>query len=338
MKAVVWLGDSVALREVPAPGPACSEVLVRVGYASICGSDVTIAAGKHPRAKPPLILGHEFMGAVAQAPEGSDLHIGQRVVIEPLLSCKACRPCLAGHEHVCRALRLLGVEADGGFAEYVSAPADKVYPLPAAVSSREAALVEPLAVAVHAVDLGQVVAEDAVAVLGAGPVGLLLAQVAREAGVERLWLLEKNPYRLLLARSLGFSAVDVSAADPLQTVLDLTGGYGADVTFEAAGVPETTRLAVPLTAIRGRIVMVAIHKKPVEVELQTLTYREQTIVGSRIYARGDFRRAIALSESGAVQLRPLITHVFSLDEGVRALETATQSSECCKVLLEVHAD
>ena len=130
MRALIWktaeAGD-IAVMETPEPVPSGGEVLVRVGCAGICGSDLTIVSGKHPRAMPPLIPGHEFMGKVERLPGGNlPLHPGTRVVVEPLLSCKSCRPCREGHEHVCERLRLLGVEADGAFAELVKAPAEKV--------------------------------------------------------------------------------------------------------------------------------------------------------------------------------------------------------------------
>lgn len=336
MKAIVWR-DTVDVEEVQKPEVGPDELLVKVGYGGICGSDITIISGKHLRARPPLVLGHEFMGVVAALPDEGDtsLTVGQRVTVEPLLPCGQCRPCLAGFDHVCQNLRLLGIEAPGGFAEYAKVPKDRAYALPETISDQEAALVEPVAVAVHAVDLAQVKADDFVVVLGAGPIGLLTAQVVRAAGASKVWVSEMDQYRLDLASELGFDTIDVKQEDPIQRVFDLTGDYGTDVTFEAAGVPATARQMILLTGVKGRIVMVAIHKKPCEVEFQQLAYREQTILGSRVYAKGNFPTAINLIAEKKVQLEPLMTKVFDLADGKQAIEMVKQGTNCCKVLLKV---
>jgi len=337
MKAIVWQAkNTIAIQDVPVPQAGKDEILVNVGCTGICGSDVMIISGKHPRAKTPLILGHEFMGTISALHEDKDtsLSIGQRVVVEPLLACKTCRPCKAGYEHVCESLRLLGVETDGGFAELVNVPLERVYALPDFISDEEAAIIEPLAVAVHAVDYGNPKKEDSVVILGAGPIGLLIAEVVRAAGVSRLWLCEMNPYRLEMARNLGFETVDVSKTDTVQTILELTDGHGADVTFEAAGVPATGGQIIPITGIKGRIVMTAIHKKPCEVLFQQLAYREQTILGTRIYAQGNFRKAISLVSEGKVELKPLITHTFSMEDALEAFELALRGGNFCKIVIK----
>jgi (R,R)-butanediol dehydrogenase/meso-butanediol dehydrogenase/diacetyl reductase len=336
MKAIVWLEkDRIEIREVPVPKPAANEVLIRVGWTGICGSDLTIVGGHHPRAKAPLILGHEFMGTVADPlPAGAAFKSGQRVVVEPLLACGKCRPCREGHDHVCRSLRLLGVEADGGFAQFVAAPAGRVYPLPDGLADDKAAMMEPLAVAVHAVDYGNPRPQDMVAVLGAGPIGLLVAQVARAAGVERIWVCEVEPSRLRRAEALGLQTIDTSRVNAVEAILEKTGGEGSDVTFDTAGVPLIAEQLIPLTGIRGRIVMVAIHKKPASVLFQQLAYREQVILGTRIYARGNFARAIELAASGRIDLNPLITHRFTMAEALQAFEKARSASESCKVLIQ----
>lgn len=348
MRALVWksreAGD-IAVIDAPEPLPGTGEALVRVGSAGICGSDLTIVSGKHPRAKPPLILGHEFMGRVervagadnpsvaARAADASrPLEPGTRVVVEPLLSCKTCRPCRGGHEHVCERLRLLGVEADGGFAELVKAPAEKVYPIPDSLSDEEAAIVEPLAVAVHAVSCGEPKAGDTAVVVGGGPVGVLIAQVLRARGVERLWVFEVDSFRLSLARELGFEGIDPGGAEPVDEVLKRTGGRGADITFDAAGVPATGGLLIPMTGIMGRIVMVALHKKPCEVWFRDLAYREQKILGTRIYAKGDFAAALGLLAGGKVSLKPLVSAVYGLGDAAKAFERARGGS-VCKVLI-----
>lgn len=336
MKAIVWEDrDTVAVRSIGEPSPDVDEFLIRVTYASICGSDITIVSGKHPRARPPLVLGHEFAGVVAAVPKGLEtgFAVGTRVSVEPLLSCRECRMCRAGHEHICVNLRLLGVETDGGFAEFVTVPQGRVYLLPETISDETAALIEPLSVAVHAVDLAQVMHDDFVAIMGAGPIGLLIAQSVRAAGAEKVWLFERDTFRLNLARSLGFDAIDIRKTDAVQSVLELTDGFGADVAFDAAGAQDTAAQVIQLAGPKGRVVMVAIHKKPCEVDLKPLVYGEQAMLGSRIYAKGDFPKAIELVAKKKVQLEPLVTHVFDIADGEEALDVARRGTDCCKILI-----
>jgi 2-desacetyl-2-hydroxyethyl bacteriochlorophyllide A dehydrogenase len=335
VKALVWR-KGIGIEEWEEPSPRGDEVLVRVGAASICGTDMTIIAGKHPRARPPRILGHEFMGTVAGLPEGPDrdLGVGDRVVVEPLLSCKRCAPCTAGFEHVCMNLKLLGIETDGGFAEYVCAPSERVYKIPDTIPDLVASIIEPTAVAVHSVHAAALEGGERVAVIGAGPIGLLIAQAARAAGAGELWILEPDPFRLELAKTLGFQTIDAYEGRGVEAVLDLTHGAGANVTFDAAGVPESGGQVIPMTGIRGKIIMVAIHKKPCQVTFRDLSYREQVIMGIRIYARGDFGEAIELVSGGRISLEPLITHVFTLEEGEEAFDLARRGENTCKIVIQ----
>ncbi len=336
MKAAVWVEkDRIEIRDVAERAPAPGEVTIHVSWTGICGSDLTIIGGHHPRAKAPLILGHEFMGTIASPPPaGSALHVGQRVTVEPILACGSCRPCREGHDHVCRNLRLLGVEADGGFTEKVNAPATRVFPLPDLVSDEEGAMIEPLAVAVHAVDYARPKPMDAVVILGAGPIGLLVGQVVRAAGVDRLWIVETEPHRLQRARTLGMHTIDATSQNVVESILAQTNGEGADVTFDTAGAPATAEQVIPITGITGRIIMVAIHKKPAQVLFQQLAYREQTILGTRIYGRGNFATAIELVASGVIDLKALVTHRFAFKDTLVAFQAARSGSESCKVLIQ----
>jgi (R,R)-butanediol dehydrogenase / meso-butanediol dehydrogenase / diacetyl reductase len=337
MKAVVWKAiDTIAIEEIPEPERGDLPI-VKVSYTGICGSDLTIKSGKHPRARTPLVLGHEFAGTIDYVPPAlkKTLAVGRRVVVNPLISCKDCRPCREGNEHVCVKLKLLGVEHNpGAFTARVAVPqAERIHPLPDSVPDQEGALIEPLAVAVHAVEYAQFAPGETAVVLGAGPIGLLVAQVARAAGVKTLFVVETEPARLKRAERLGFTVIDGSKSDVVERVRQLTDNAMADVTFDAAGVPATASQVIPLTGIKGRIVMVAIHKKPAEVAFRDLAYRELRILGTRIYATGNFETAIDLVASGKVDLKPLITHVLPMREALRAFDIAQNDKEACKVLI-----
>jgi threonine dehydrogenase-like Zn-dependent dehydrogenase len=287
-------------------------------------------------------MGHEMSGEVikingAGVYEGTSLAIkpGDSVVVEPLLSCGVCPPCKSGNEHVCEKLRLLGVETDGGFADYFTAPLDRLYRTPEKASLQEAALAEPLAVAVHAVHTGNPHPGDYGVIIGAGPIGLLIGLVLRAKGIDSFWISELDDGRLALARKLGFEVIDAKVENPVDKIRELTGGHGADITFDAAGVPQVGPQLVPITAILGRIVMVALHKKPCEVFFRQLSYGEQSIRGVRIYAKGDFAEGLRLMGRGAVDVRPLISQTFEMADYEAAFAAAADSSKSCKVLIRV---
>lgn len=339
MKAVVWKStDRIIVEDIPEPAKISSETLVRVRYAGICGSDLTIVSGKHPRAKAPLVLGHEFVGIVESLPDGYEGPIaeGDRVAVNPLISCKRCPQCLKGKEHICENLQLLGIEhGPGAFTSIVSVPqVERLFPVPPEVTDREAALTEPLAVAVHAVECAGIKPYETAVILGAGPIGLLIAQTVRAYGVSSILLCEVAEERLNMAKTLGFTAVDTSDGKGIEKVLAETNGRGGDVTFEAAGVPVTAEMAIPVTGINGKIIMTALHKKNAEVLFRDLAYGEQKIIGTRIYATDDFGKALYLMEQKKVDVGPLITNVFGIDDADRAFEAARTDRSACKILIE----
>jgi len=317
MKALVYHGkDSISLEEMEMPKLQEGEALIRVHFAGICGSDLNIWHGALSRIVPPVILGHEFCGEIAEIkgqPKG-DLMVGDQVAVEPLINCGICLPCRMGLYHVCRRLKLIGVDVHGGFAPYVKAPFHRIYKLVPDASMELAALCEPTAVATHMVRRSGTQVGDLVVILGGGPIGLLVAQVARAAGARRIYISEINDFRLALARELGFEVIDPQKTDPVQAVLGMTEGEGADVVFEEIGLPEAAAQMVAMARVRGRILMGGIHKKPAPVDLQNVAIKEIEIVGSRVYDFQDFRAALDMLNDGRVKGAPLITKKIPLDE------------------------
>jgi 2-desacetyl-2-hydroxyethyl bacteriochlorophyllide A dehydrogenase len=337
MQALVWHGPhDLRLEDVREPGCGEGEAIVEVRYAGICGSDLTIYNGKHTRAKPPTILGHEFAGVVVERRGSSypEIQVGTRVAINPAYACGQCELCQAGHGHICQRKGLYGVDSDGAFARYVKVALQAPHPLPAEASFEEGALLEPLAVAVRAVHLGGVAFGESVLVLGGGPIGLLSAQVARVAGARQVLLVEPQAFRKNLAESMGFPVLTPEEATR-EHVLTLTGGKGIHVVVDAAGVPSAARLSTQLVKRRGRIVVVAVYKEPVPVDLITLGYGEMQILGSCIYTPEDYRRSVGLLEEKRVTLTPLVTHRLPLAEGISAIEQLTKGMSAQKVLLAV---
>jgi 2-desacetyl-2-hydroxyethyl bacteriochlorophyllide A dehydrogenase len=337
MEGLVWHGPhDIRLEDVPEPVCSEGEAIVEVRYVGICGSDLTIYQGKHTRAKPPTILGHEFAGVVVER-RGEDypeIQVGDRVAVNPTYACGQCELCRSGHGHICHQKGLYGVDTDGGFARYVKVALQSPHQLPADASFEEGALLEPLAVAVRAVHLGRLAFGESALVLGGGPIGLLSAEVARVAGARQVLLVEPQAFRKKLAESMGFSVLTPEEATR-EHVLELTGGRGIDVVVDAAGVPPAACLSTQLVKRRGRIVVVAVYKEPVPVDLITLGYGEMQILGSCVYTPQDFGKSVGLLEEKRVELTPLVTHRLPLAEGIGAIERLTKGMSAQKVLLAV---
>jgi (R,R)-butanediol dehydrogenase/meso-butanediol dehydrogenase/diacetyl reductase len=339
MKAISYQGkDSVAVVDIPVPQPARNKVLIKVAYAGICGSDLSIVAGKHPRAAPPLVMGHEFSGVIADMPPEtfSDLKIGDRVTVYPLLSCGQCYVCKMGLPHVCRDLKLIGIDTDGAFAEYVLAAEDAVIRIPDELSDEEGALIEPLAVCIHAAHMSRLQVGDSVVVTGAGPIGLLMAMVARASGAAKVVVTEVARSRIAVAQELGFTVLNAADENLVAQVLGLTKGRGGDVVFEATGHPSVAPYLMELVRIRGQIVQVGIFKQPVPIDMRALNFHEVDLIGSRVYTLEDFDRAIALAAEGQVDLKPMITTVLPLDEGIEGFHVAANATSL-KVIFEAGA-
>ncbi len=330
MAAFVWHGgDEVAVDEVPRPEAAEGWALVDVDFAGICGTDLHICAGEHPRAQAPLVLGHEIVGRLRGAAAG--LPDGAPVAVEPLLNCGRCGPCRAGTPHVCERLRLIGIDVPGGVAEQVAVPVERLVALPEGLSTRRAAFVEPLAVCVHAVRRAQIPLGEPVVVAGAGPIGLGVATCARLAGAGQVLVSEPAPARRRIAQELGFGVLD--ADDPLGDLLARTGDRRAAVAFDTAAHPAVAAQITGWTATRGRLVVVGTYGTPTPVDLQDVVFRELEAAGVRVYTRNDFETAVALLADGRVDPDPFVTSVVGLAEAPRALERL-RSGEELKVLIE----
>ncbi|SDE03979.1 zinc-dependent alcohol dehydrogenase [Limimaricola pyoseonensis] len=334
MRALVYAGPGQAeLRDVPRPVARPGEALLRMRLCGLCGTDVGIHAGTHPRATAPLVLGHEFVAEIAA--DTPRFMAGQRVVAYPLISCGTCHPCRTGQPHVCASLRLVGIDRDGGMAEWLALDETVLFPVPDDMDDATAALVEPLAVALRAVERSGAALTDSAVVVGAGPIGLLTALLLRRAGVSRLFVSDVDPARLELAARMGATPINVRHDSLLDRVLEATNGDGADVVFECAGaaeaVAEITRIARP----GGTICMASIHKAAVPVSLIDVNFRELTLIGSRVYTREQFRRAVDLARDLAEDLRSLVTHVVPL--GAAAEVFAMQASpdeKAVKILVD----
>ena len=331
MLAARYLGPGqLEAQEIALPVPQDGEALVQVEACGFCGSDISIVAGTHPRAKAPLTLGHEICGRIVEIRSaGSGLQVGNRVAVYPLIVCGECHACTHGNAHVCRQLRLFGFDVDGGMAEYVALPVTALVKLPDAMPPKIGALIEPLAVAVHGVARARLQGVTVAVVLGAGPIGLMTAMVAKARGVPHVVISDVLPPRLALAASLGLHVVP--AGEELhRVVMELSQHNGADLLFECTGAPAAARDMTVLVRSRGTIVALGVFKKPVEVDMQAVNFKEIEILGSRVYERRDFESAIELAMQ--LPLESIVTHAFSLQDVATAFEQF-RSGAVCKALI-----
>jgi (R,R)-butanediol dehydrogenase / meso-butanediol dehydrogenase / diacetyl reductase len=337
MQATFYEGDRrISVGDCVPVSPGPGEVQIAVSHCGICGTDLHIFHGvMDKRVRMPQILGHEMSGTVSALGTGvSTFQIGDPVTVMPLDPCGHCPACAAGHSHICQNLKFLGIDTPGAFQSYWTVPAHTLHRLPANLSLAHGALIEPLAVACHDVRMAGVKPGDQVVVLGGGPIGMLVAMVAQNAGASVL-LSEINPYRIQLARSLGFDALDPRETDLVQQVMERTGGAGADIVFEVSGSQAGAKVMTELVRTRGLVVVVAIFGQPPQVDLFRFFWRELRLQGVRVYESEDFAAAIALAASGSLPLDKLITDVRPLSQLRQGLEEMEQGGAVMKILLEI---
>lgn len=342
LAAFLYGARDLRLEPAPRPEPGPGEVLLRVASVGVCGSDLHYyLEGRIGDAaiQDPLIMGHEFSALVdAAAPDVSGLEPGQLVAVEPAVVCGTCELCQLGHPNLCAELKFCGSpDRQGALAEYIAVPAQNCFPLPAGFSADDGALLEPLGIAIHAVDLSHIRPGNSVAVLGAGPIGLLTAAVARAAGASQVILTEPLAYRRSFALDYAADAVLDPGADDLKAaVRDLTGGRGVDLVFEAAGAPETPADAAELVRYGGKILLIGIPSEDRYILPASTARRKGLTVKLVRRMKHTYPRAIQLVASGQVDLRALATHHFSLENLQEALElVADYRDGVIKAVIEV---
>jgi len=309
------------IADLPAPAAGPKQVLVRVAACGICGSDVHGYDGSSGRRIPPIVMGHEAAGTVAAVGAGVTGFLpGDRVSFDSTVSCGQCRYCQRGQINLCDRRQVLGVSCGdyrcaGAFAEYVVVPEHIVCRLPDRLSFNEAAMLEAVAVALHAVTLSGVTASDTALVIGAGMIGLLALQSLRAAGCARVLIADIDGSRLKLAKEVGATEVlQASGKELLSEVLRLTGGNGADVVIEAVGIDVTVRGAVDCVRKGGTAVLVGNVTAEVTLPLQKVVTRQIRLQGS-CASEGEYEKGIELVASGAIRVKPLITAVAPLEDG-----------------------
>ncbi len=327
---------SFAVEQAQAKDPGPGEVAVRVAYCGICGTDMHVYHGNmDARVGLNRVIGHEMSGVVEAVGEGVDtVEPGQKVVVRPLDHCGECPACIRGHQHICQNLKFLGLDTDGAMQEIWTVPAHTLHVLPDDLRMDHAALIEPVAVACHDVRLSGLQPGEDVVVIGGGPIGILVAMVARDAG-GNVVISEVNQNRLAIAEKLGFDTINPTETDLVSTINARTGDKGADVVFEVSGTQPGVDAMTAVAATRARIVMVAIHAQKPQIDLFQFFWRELQLIGARVYEPEDYEKAIAVVVSGGVDADVVITDVSPLADIQAAFEALDRSPTAMKSLIEV---
>lgn len=320
MKALIWeAARTMTMREEREPQAPADEILVKVGHAGICGSELSGYLGHNALRVPPLIMGHEFAGEiVALGPMVKtlrpDLKMGGLVTVNPLWYCGDCRNCRAGFTQLCSNRKLLGAHRPGAFAEYISVPARLALPLPEGMDSRIGALTEPVGCAVRIAELAGDVAGQDCLIIGAGPIGLLSLQMLRMNGAERIFIAEIDSARLAMGEALGGVAIQPKDADTVGTVLDATDGDGVAVAVDAVGSALTREQCVSATRPRGSLILSGLHEESSMMPVANMIRREIKAYGSFAYTAANFAAALELLGEGSIRLDPWIIEA-PLEEG-----------------------
>jgi len=325
----------VEIDEIEKPKIGNNEALIKVKYAGICGTDLHIYKGLHPRVKAPLVMGHEISGIVDEIRTNrKDMNVGERVVINPLISCGKCFPCKENNPHLCPNLNLVGIDQNGGFAEYVKVRDDKLYKIPDSLSMDLAALMEPVAVAVHAVRKSQLSLGDKVAVIGGGPIGQLIAQICKLNGASLVVMLEINSERVNFAKNFGI-ITGSSPEESIKKVKEITKGKGADIVYEAVGIQDTYSYTTDLVKVGGKIIAVGAASKPIALNFWKIYFEELKIIGIHVYEPEDIKIAIDLLNHYPKIFQPFISKVIELkDLQVELKSMANGVAKSMKVLVK----
>jgi len=337
MKALVYEGSwQMPMRQIEDPEPGPEDVIISVQAVGICGSDVHGFMGTTGRRKPPIVMGHEFSGVITAAGEQVNrFNVGDRVIAQPLLACGTCDNCQTGLWNICVNRSGLGMNLNGAYAEAVRVPQQMVYHLPAEMSWEQGAMVEPLAVAMRAVNLTPIELMDRIAIIGAGTIGLLTLLAVRLKGAGQVIMTDLNQHRLEMASKLGADViVNVGEQDPVEVVYAHTDKKGVDAVIEAVGITATVKQSLALVRTGGHITWIGNSQPEIELNMQAVVTRELTIAGAYGFNK-EFARSLEAIRTGTIDVTPLIEKTGSLEDGPQLFhDLASGKLEAVKVILK----
>ena len=328
----------IEFRDVPVPKVKEGQVLVKINRIGICGSDIHVYHGKHPYTSYPVVQGHEVSGEIVKLTDGgSNFKEGDKVTIQPQMVCGRCYSCKHGQNHICDNLKVMGFQATGMASEYFAVDLKKVLKLPENISYDHGALVEPLAVAVHALKRGGDIKRRKILILGAGPIGNLVAQAANGMGAQSVMITEISDYRLNIARECGINyCLNSKTQDIGEKLINTFGEDKADLILECVGINTTTEQAIANARKGTDIIVVGVFAEKATVDLGLVQDRELRLIGTLMYQEEDYRKAIELIEESKVKLDPIITEHFPFEDYLEAYKYIEEKKDkIMKVMIKL---
>lgn len=329
----------IEFREIPVPKPGEGEALVKIMRIGICGSDIHVYHGTHPFTSYPITQGHEVSGEIVELGEGvKNLFVGQRVTIEPQVVCGKCHPCRHGKYNLCEELKVMGFQTTGVASEYFAVDAAKITPIPQDMSFDEGAMIEPLAVAVHAANRAEAVVDQNIVVIGAGPIGNLVAQTVKAKGAKAVLVSDISDLRLDIAKECGADyVINTKQKDLGEAIVEAFGPDKADIIYDCAGNDISMGQAIKHARKGSQIILVAVFGKMANVDLAVLNDHELDLNTTMMYRHPDYVEAIELVQAGKINLRRLMSNHFSFLDYQKAYEYIDNNRESTmKVLIDVN--
>lgn len=338
LQALMTSPGKIAFNDIEIPDIKSGQVLVKIIKIGVCGSDIHVYHGKHPYTSYPVVQGHEVSGEIVKISEGViGFEIGDKVTIQPQVVCGKCYSCTHESYHICDELKVMGFQTTGMASEYFVVDADKVLKLPKELSFDESAMVEPMAVAVHALSRGGDVKGKKILVLGAGPIGNLIAQTAKGLGAEAVMITDLSDYRLDIAKQCNIDyCLNTRDNDLGKALLDNFGPFKADLILECVGINATMGQAICNARKGTSIVVVGVFGDKALVDLGLVQDRELSLIGTLMYQEKDYIKAIELIEQGKIQLKPLITNHFEFKDYLKAYEYIQEKKDqAMKIMINI---
>jgi threonine dehydrogenase-like Zn-dependent dehydrogenase len=339
MQALVWEGPrQMHMRDVADPEPAAGEVLIRVSFSGICGSELGGYLGHNSLRKPPLIMGHEFSGEiVALGPDATarnpKLAVGQRVTVNPLLHNPWSPAALRGRQNLSRDRKIIGIHRPGSYAGYVTAPATNTYLIPDTMTLETAALTEPMACAIRAAKLSGATSTDTALVTGLGPIGLLTLQVLKGSGVRRIFATDTDPDRRSIGSHFDVTVLDPRADNVVSTIREATDGEGVDVAIDAVGANATRRECIEAVRWGGKVIFTGLHEEESPIPANYIIRSEICIQGSFAYSTLDFEDALNWLAEGRIEIEPWLIRAPLAEGGSCFERLLNQPGPVAKILL-----
>ena len=339
MKAAVlknWL--DLELCDIPMPVPNENEALIKVRLAGVCGSDITVYRGKHMTATVPTVLSHEILGTIESLPEGYNgkFSVGQRVLMNPIISCGECSACKRGLPWVCENLKLLGIHVNGGFAEYTKVGVDKLVALDEDIPDDVAILGEPFAVGQHVMVNSQIQKGDKIFISGGATVGLYIAIFARAAGAERVIISEINEPRRKFVESMGIETINPNEVDAMDLMREVTGGGGFDIVYDTSGAPACVLQMPDLCRCGGKLLSLGLSGDAYQFIIGKVSFKEIKLIGNRLYSQEDFEQGVRFVEDNwrELHLDRMVTDRLGLTEIDKAINMMINGDNICKIIID----